>query len=78
MPYLDTQKEYISKTIKNKRTQKGLTQIDLAIKVGTTQTTIAKMERGVYGQWTYLLLCKVAQALDMIVDVKFMDVKADG
>jgi transcriptional regulator with XRE-family HTH domain len=78
MPYLEHQKEYIAKTIKEARLKKGLTQLQLALEIGTTQSMIAKIERETYGEWSYKILCKIATALDMIMEIKFMDVNAHG
>jgi transcriptional regulator with XRE-family HTH domain len=36
---------YIGKRLKNRRLRAGLTQEELAVKAGTTQTTVARIER---------------------------------
>ena len=47
-----------------KRLQKGMTQTDLAKKIGTKQSAISRLESGTYNP-TLDFLKKVADALDM-------------
>lgn len=54
-----------------KRLQKGLTQSELAKKVGTKQSAIARLESGAHNP-SIAFLQKVAQALDMHVKVSFV------
>ena len=51
-----------------KRLQKGMTQTDLAKKIGTKQSAISRLESGTYNP-TLDFLKKVADALDMNLKV---------
>jgi len=62
--YDDSAAEYeLMASIIEKRLAKGLTQSDLAQKVGTKQSAIARLESGHYNP-SLAFLRKVAQALD--------------
>lgn len=57
---------YIGKTLKDTRIRAGLTQAELAEKAGTTQTTIARIERDAV-QPAVTTLRKLATALDVSI-----------
>ncbi len=42
---METDMVHIGKRLKNRRLRAGLTQAELAAKAGTTQTTVARIER---------------------------------
>ena len=64
---IDQEKERISAAclIHEARTRAGLTQKELAEKVGTKQSVISRMENADYEGHTLSMLMKVAEALDM-------------
>ncbi len=53
------------------RTKKEITQKELAERVGTKQSSIARFERGGYSP-TISFLSRLAQALGMKLEVKFV------
>lgn len=53
------------------RVKKGLTQKDLAEKIGTTQSAISRLEKG-NGNPTVSFLKKLADALDSNLDIRFL------
>jgi len=58
----------VIEAIMQKRLAKGLTQAQLARKVGTKQSAIARLESGTYNP-TILFLRKVANALDARLEI---------
>jgi len=64
---IDQEKERLSAAclIHEARTRAGLTQKELAEKVGTKQSVISRMENADYEGHTLSMLMKVAEALDM-------------
>ncbi len=60
----------IAKTVIEKRLEKGLTQSELAKKVGTKQSAISRLESGNYNP-SISFLEKVAKALDMHLIISF-------
>jgi ribosome-binding protein aMBF1 (putative translation factor) len=53
-----------------KRIKNGLTQSELAKKIGTKQSAISRLERGTYNP-TVAFLQKVASALDVKLKISF-------
>lgn len=69
--YDDSEAEYqLMVLIIEKRIAKGLTQSDLAKKIGTKQSAIARLESGNYNP-SFAFLNKVAIALDTKLKVTF-------
>lgn len=67
--YEDLEPEYqIVRAIIERRIQKGMTQAELARKVGTRQSAIARLESGTYNP-SLRFLKKVAKALDAQVKI---------
>ncbi len=60
------------------REKKGLTQTDLAKKIGTTQSVIARMENPDYGRFSLTTLFKIAAALELDLRIEFSDRKQSG
>ncbi|MFZ3073978.1 MAG: helix-turn-helix transcriptional regulator [Minisyncoccales bacterium] len=58
----------LAKTLIKKRLEKGMTQQQLAKKIGTKQEAISRLESGSYNP-SMLLLRKVAKALDSRLEV---------
>ena len=56
------------------RIEKGLSQKELAEKIGTKQSAISRLENGDYNP-SVELLSKIAKALDKELVIKFMDLK---
>jgi transcriptional regulator with XRE-family HTH domain len=61
-PKLRLHSEYLGGTIKKKRTEKGLTQAQLAEKSGLQQSHISRLEAGRYSP-SWKTLGKIAEAL---------------
>ncbi len=59
------------KQIIEKRLQKGLTQTQLAEKLGTKQSAIARLESGAYNP-SLSFLKKVGHALDVNIKISFV------
>lgn len=60
----------LARMLIERREKKGLTQTDLAKKVGTKQSAIARLESGSYNP-TVVFLGKVAKALDTNLSISF-------
>ena len=60
----------LTNTLKVRRTAKGWTQADLAIRVGVSRKTINTVENGIFVPSTVLAL-KLAQALEVSVEELF-------
>jgi len=59
------------------RKQAGLTQKELAVRVGTKQSVISRLENADYDGHTLTMLKRVADALDMDLEVSFEPRKKD-
>ena len=71
--YEDLEPEYqLVRTIIKQRTMKNMTQAELARKVGTRQSAIARLESGMYNP-SLRFLKKVAKALDTNIVISFRD-----
>ncbi len=55
------------------RIEHGLTQEELAQKIGSTQPSIARMESSSYGRYSLKTLQKIAEALDLELVVFFRE-----
>ena len=62
--------ERLANRLKERRTELGLTQAELAERVGVTRKTVNTVENGVFVPSTILAL-KLARALDMSVEELF-------
>jgi ribosome-binding protein aMBF1 (putative translation factor) len=67
---LDPEFELLESFIKA-REKKGITQAELARKMGTKQPALSRLERGGFAGATVETLKKIADALDMRLVVKF-------
>ncbi len=54
------------------RTEAGITQAELAERVGTTQSVIARLEDANYGGHTMKMLDRIAAALGQRVELRFV------
>lgn len=62
--------ERLANSLKDRRTELGLTQAELAERVGVTRKTVNTVENGVFTPSTILAL-KLAEALDRTVEQLF-------
>jgi putative transcriptional regulator len=62
--------EYISNTVNTLRTEKNITQEQLALKVGVSRQTIIAIEKGSYTPSVFLAL-KIAKFFSMPVEKVF-------
>jgi predicted transcriptional regulator len=65
----------VARQIISLRLKKGLTQKDLAEKVKTSQSCIARLESGVYQNLSLSFLRRVGAALGVAAHVKFQKLK---
>ena len=71
--YEDLEPEYqLVRSIIKQRTMKNMTQAELARKVGTRQSAIARLESGMYNP-SLRFLKKIARALDASIVISFRD-----
>lgn len=69
--YMDLELEYnIAVAVIEKRLEKGMTQAELAKKIGTKQSAISRLESGSYNP-SVNFLEKVAKALDSDLKISF-------
>lgn len=57
------------------REKRGLTQADLAKKIGTTQSVVARMENPDYGRFSLTTLFKIAAAMELDLRIEFSERK---
>ncbi|MBM4027307.1 MAG: helix-turn-helix domain-containing protein [Planctomycetes bacterium] len=62
----------IAEQIHTLRTQAGLSQKQLAAKVGTTQSVISRLEDADYDGHSLVMLRRIASALHQKVEVRFL------
>lgn len=67
--------EEIARTLYNLRTQAGLTQAQLAQRVGTTASVICRLEDADYEGHSLAMLSRVAAALDQCIEIRFVPAK---
>lgn len=65
----------IARTIYDLRTRAGLTQQELAARVGTTKSAICRLEDADYEGHSLTTLRRIAAALDRRIEVRFLRVK---
>jgi len=66
----------ILKTMIKAREKSGLSQIELARRVGTKQSVISRLERGGFSKATIETIKKVAEAFDMRLEIRLRHRKA--
>ena len=65
----------IARKIHTLRTKAGLTQHELAVRVGTTKSAICRLEDADYEGHSLSMLKRIAEALDKRVQIRFVPVK---
>jgi len=65
----------IARKICELRTKAGLTQQELAVRVGTSKSAICRLEDADYGGHSLSILKRVAEALDKRVEIRFVAAK---
>ena len=68
----EQEKSAVGRAIYNLRTKTGLTQSELAKRVGTKQSVIARLEDGDYTAHTYKMLRRIADAVSHDIEVSFV------
>jgi ribosome-binding protein aMBF1 (putative translation factor) len=67
----------IARDIQTLRTQAGLSQSDLAKRIGTTQSVISRLEDAEYEGHSLSMLQRIAGALNRRVDIRFVPIKKE-
>ena|ERR1700690_1630132 len=65
----------IARKIYDLRTKAGLSQRELAKKVGTTASSICRLEDADYDGHSLLMLKRIAEALDKRVEIRFVSAR---
>ncbi len=65
----------IAKTIYELRTKAGLSQADLAKRIGTTQSVISRLEDADYEGHSLPILQRVAAALDKRIEIRWVPLR---
>ena len=65
----------IARKIHDLRTGAGLTQQELALRVGTTKSAICRLEDADYDGHSLSMLKRIAEALDKRVQIRFVPAK---
>jgi len=68
----EREKAYIAGQIYELRTRAGLSQAELAERVGTTQSVISRLEDADYEGHSLNMLRRIAKALNCRIDVRFV------
>lgn len=71
--YRQLQASRISAELYEYRKKRNLTQEQLAIKAGTTQPTIARLEEDSYSRYSLSTLNKIAEALDLELYISYRE-----
>ncbi|MCZ7647005.1 MAG: helix-turn-helix transcriptional regulator [Planctomycetota bacterium] len=65
----------VARTIQELRRKAGLSQRELAARIGTTASVISRLEAADYESHSLSMLKRIAQALNKRLEVKFVDVR---
>ena len=65
----------IAKNIYKLRTQAGLSQMELARRIGTTQSVISRLEDADYEGHSLSMMKRIAAALDKRVEIRFVPIR---
>lgn len=69
---------HVAQLIYDARTKLKLTQAQLASRVGTTQSVIARLEDSDYNGHSLSMLQRIAAALDKRIDIRFVPAKRNA
>lgn len=69
----EVRKLKIAQVIYAARTEAGLTQTELAKRIGTGQPTISRLEDANYGSQSLTMLWKIAEALGKELEIRFVE-----
>jgi transcriptional regulator with XRE-family HTH domain len=67
----------VAQLIYEARTTRGLTQKELADRIGTKQSAIARLEDADYDGHSLSMLQKIAGALNQRVEIKFSEIELE-
>jgi len=67
----------VAQLIYEARTSRGLTQKELADRIGTKQSAIARLEDADYDGHSLSMLQKIAGALNQKVEIKFLEIELE-
>ncbi len=67
----------VAQLIYEARTARGLTQKELADRIGTKQSAIARLEDADYDGHSLSMLQKIAGALNQRVEIKFSEIELE-
>lgn len=67
--------DHVARSIYALRTRAGITQTELARRVGTSPSVISRLEDANYRGHSLTMLQRIAAALDKRVDVRFVSIK---
>ncbi len=68
----------VAQVVYDARTQAGLTQAQLARKLGTTQSAVSRLEDAEYGGHSLTMLRRIARALDLQLHISLVPRAKDG
>lgn len=68
----ETVNVHVARLIYDARTQAGLTQEELADRIGSKQPVIARLEDADYEGHSLTMLQRIAEALDLALDIRFI------
>ena len=68
----------VAQLIYASRTKAGLSQADLAEKLGTRQSVISRLEDADYGGHSLTMLQRIAAALDQCLEIRFLPPGKNG
>jgi len=68
----ETVNVHVARLIYDARTQAGLTQDELAERIGSKQPVIARLEDADYEGHSLTMLQRIAEALDLALDIRFV------
>jgi predicted transcriptional regulator len=71
----ETVNAQVARMINDSRTKAGLTQLELAKLVGTTQSVIARLEDADYSGHSLTMLNRIAEALHKRLDIRLVSAK---
>ena len=69
---IEREKSNVAEQLYNLRTQAGLTQQQLAKRIGTTQSVISRLEDADYNGHSLQMLERIARALDYKIEIRLL------